>query len=283
MRRQCFLLLMENVLLNQHGHLHWLIISGTINNLPSRVQTTWQVQAPTSFVESAVNRNKFDFWYTPMHLIWDAVALLPCLREIADIHRGIEYKIPVRGNETRLFSDIPRSGFAKGLRNVPDDFEPYVIEHSTYLNMDPDLMLYEAYKLPWGKPKVIANAARKSADRWLINGVVDEQGLVCYQRFHGIWPKDDWPIEVIAALLNGPVANAFLSTHRTSRDNKIEVMKRIPIPRLSPSQIRLIVSLVREYMNFREQWSTQPEDATYFRASLPRNYTTDRWRTSHCI
>jgi len=227
-------------------------------------ETTWQVQAPTSFVESAVNRNKFDFWYTPIHLIWDALAFLPRLEEIADIHRGLEYKIPVRGNETRLFSDIPRQGFAKGLRNVPDDFEPYIIEHSTYLNMDPDLMLYEAYKLPWDKPKVIANAARKSADRWLINAVVDEQGLVCYQRFHGVWPKDDLPIEVIAALLNGPVANAFLSTHRTSRDNKIEVMKHIPIPRLSPSRIRLTVSLVREYMNYREQWYAQPENAVYF-------------------
>jgi hypothetical protein len=125
-------------------------------------------------------------------------------------------------------------------------------------------MLYEAYKLPWDKPKVIANAARKSVDRWLINGVVDEQGLVCYQRFHGIWPKGDLPIEVIAALLNGPVANAFLSTHRTSRDNKIEVMKHIPIPRLGPSQIRLIVSLVREYMSYLEKQHTWFEQAVYF-------------------
>jgi hypothetical protein len=72
------------------------------------------------------------------------------------------------------------------------------------------------------------------------------------------------PIEVIAALLNGPVANAYLSTHRTSRDNKIEVMKHIPIPRLSPSQIRLIVSLVREYMSYREKQHTWFEQAIYF-------------------
>ncbi|HYT43681.1 MAG TPA: N-6 DNA methylase, partial [Methylomirabilota bacterium] len=229
-----------------------------------RGTTTWSMQAPTSFVVNQVNSSDPDFWYTPIHPVWDALAYLPRLEEVTDIHRGIEYKIPVRENEERLFSDVPREGFAKGLRNVPENFEPYVIEHSTNLNMDPDLMLYEAYKLPWDKPKVIANAARKSADRWLINGVVDKQGLVCYQRFHGIWPKGDLPIEVIAALLNGPVANAFLSTHRTSRDNKIEVMKNIPIPRFSLSQIRLIVSLVREYMSYREQQYAWFEQAAYF-------------------
>ena len=188
--------------------------------------TTWSIEAPISFVEKQVDSGDPDFWYTPIHPIWDTLASLPRMEEVAEIHRGIEYKIPVKENEERLFSNIPREGFAKGLRNVPVDFEPYAIEHFTYLNMDPNLMLYEAYKLPWDKPKVIANAARKSRDRWLINGIVDEQGLVCYQRFHGIWPKGDLPIEVIAALLNGPVANAFLSTHRTSRDNKIEVIKQ---------------------------------------------------------
>jgi len=229
-----------------------------------RGRTTWSIQAPASYVEKQINSGDPDFWYTPIHPIWDALASLPRLEEVAEIHRGIEYKIPVKGNEERLFSNVPREGFAKGLRNVPEDFEPYAIEHSTYLNMDPNLMLYEAYKLPWDKSKIIANAARKSADRWLINGVVDKQGLVCYQRFHGIWPKGDLPVEIIASLLNGPVANAFLSTHRTSRDNKIEVIKQIPVPKLSPSQIRLIVSLVREYMSYREQAETWFEQATYY-------------------
>ena len=261
----------ETVLLTAHGkHTSrptWkfaLVDKKDYVKFTSTGETTWQVQAPASFVESQINKNKFDLWYTPMQLIWDALAFLPHLEDIAEIHRGIEYNIPIKGNEEKLFSKVSRQGFSEGLRNVPEDFEPYIIEHSTYLNMDTDLMLYEAYKYPWHKPKVIANAARISVDRWLINGVIDEKGLVCYQSFHGIWPKDDWPIEVIAALLNGPVANAFLSTHRTSRDNKIKVMKLIPIPKLNLSQVRLIVSLVKEYMNYRKQWFMQPEDSVYF-------------------
>ncbi len=108
------------------------------------------------------------------------------------------------------------------------------------------------------------NAARKSRGSWTITAAIDEQGLACYENFDGIWPAGDMPLEVIAALLNGPVANAFLSSHRTTRRNKIETIKRIPIPKLQPSLTHLIVSLVRSYRSYRKQWLEQPEQAKYF-------------------
>jgi hypothetical protein len=225
-------------------------------------QTTWQVQAPTSYVENQINRNNPNFWYTPMHPLWDALATLPRLESIADVHRGIEYK-SFRKNKEELVSDVPHEGFAKGLRLTTKNFEPYVPRHFTYFNMNPEKMLYEAYKLPWEKPKVIANAGRIRSDRWVIASVVDEQGLVCYQNFHGIWPIANIPVEVIAALLNSPVANAFLSTHRSAWHNRKDTITQIPIPELKPSQIHLIVSLVREYMFYRKHWEPWLEDAKH--------------------
>jgi len=175
--------------------------------------------------------------------------------------------ISLKDNEDKLFSEVPREGFVKGLRPVTSEFEPYITRTSTYLNMNPDVMLYEAYKLPWNKPKVLANAARIGTDRWLIAGAIDEQGLVCTQNFHGIWPTDSVPIEVIAALLNGPIANAFLSINRTSRHNQVRMLQQIPIPKFEPWQFHQIVSLVREYMATREQWLSQPEHAKYLGGS----------------
>ncbi len=229
-----------------------------------RGKPTWQIQAPESFAENQINKNNLDFWYAPLQEIWDELAYLLRLDEIAEIHRGIEYNVPFKGNETELVSDIPRKGFVKGLARVTDDFEPYIVKSFVYLSIDSNKRRRNAYKLPWEKPKVIANAARIGTDRWLIAGVIDEQGLVCYQNFHGIWPTSDVPLEVIAALLNGPVANAFLSTHRATWHNRKETINQIPVPLLSPSQIRLIVSLVREYIHYRELWYAQPEDTMYF-------------------
>jgi len=204
------------------------------------------------------------FGYGRLHRIWNELATLPRLGDIAEIHRGMEYNISLKDNEDKLFSEVPREGFVKGLRRVTGDFEPYIARSSTYLNMDLELQRREAYKLPWDRPKVIANAAHKgTGDRWLIAAAIDEQGLVCTQRFHGIWPTGSLPIEVIAALLNGPIANAFLSINRTSRDNQIRVLRQIPIPHFTKSQIHLIVSLVREYIATREQWLSQPKYAQY--------------------
>ena len=221
-------------------------------------QTTWQVQASTGFIEDQLNRNNPILWYTPIHHLWDALASLPRLESVAEIHRGIEYK-SFRKNKAELVTDVPREGFAKGLRLTTKGFEPYVPTYFAYFNMNREKMLYEAYKHPWEKPKVIANAGRIQSDRWVIASVVDDKGLVCYQNFHGIWPTANYPVEVIAALINSPIASAFLSTHRSAWHNRKETISQIPIPEFRHSQIRRIVSLVREYMLLREQWEPWQE------------------------
>lgn len=224
-------------------------------------EATSHREVPVGF---AHNESDISLWYSQLQHVWDELAYLPRFGKIAEIHRGIEYNIPVEENKSYLVSDIERSGFVKGLAHVMGDFEPYTTRSFLYLNIDRKLMRGNAYLYPWEQPKVIANAARLSRGPWTIAALIDEEGLVCYQRFHGIWPRGELPLEVIAALLNGPVANAYISSHRTARDNKIETIRQIPIPNLGLSQIRLIVSLVREYMFYREQWLAQPERAEYF-------------------
>jgi hypothetical protein len=201
------------------------------------------------------------FWHDRLQNIWDEIAFLPRLGDTVEIHRGMEYNLSVKDNEDKLFSEVPREGFARGLRYIISDFEPYIARPSIYLNMDPELQRQKAYKLPWDKPKVIVNAGRLSTDRWLIAGAIDEEGLIYTQNFHGIWPTGSLPIEVIAALLNGPVANAFLGFNRTSSDNQIRILREIPIPHFTSRRIQLITSLVREYMAIRKLWHTEPEHA----------------------
>ncbi len=194
----------------------------------------------------------------------NALSRLPMLGSVVDIRRGIQYNIPFKENAEELVSDQPRSGFVHGLAQVTTDFEPYHVKSFSYLNIDPQKRYRNAYKFPWSKPKVIVNAARKSRGSWTIVATVDEQGLVCYQNFHGIWPTGSYPIEVIAALLNNPVANAFVSSLQTARHNQKRTIEQIPIPELLPRQIRLITALVQEYTELRTQWLAEPERSVYF-------------------
>jgi hypothetical protein len=224
-------------------------------------EPTTCTEIPSSFAQDEAG---ITLWYSRLQRVWDELAHLSRFEEVAETHVGIEYKLPMKENEKELISELPRTGFIEGLARVTDDFEPYIIPYHSYLNMDPTKIRYEGYKRPWEKPKVIANSARISRGPWTIVATIDKQALVCFQNFHGIWPIGNLPLEVIAALLNGPVANAFLSTKRTSRRNKIETINQIPVPKLNISQIQLIVSLVREYRSCREQWRTQPDRADYY-------------------
>jgi hypothetical protein len=226
---------------------------------------TWQMKAAESFIKQEIDSPDPHFWYTPMQPVWDALAHLPYFESIADIHIGIQHNIPFKENQQSLVSSVPKANFVPGLTSVTDDFEPYIIQSFSYLNVDPAKMYRaNALLLRWNQSKVITNAVRLSRGPWTIAAALDEKGLVCMQNFHGIWSHGQYPLEVIAALLNGPVANAFLSTHNTTKHNKLGTTRQIPVPELRPSQIRLIVSLVQEYISYREQWLAQPERSKHF-------------------
>ncbi len=251
----------ETVLLIAHGqrtnYPRWYWASVEKRDLQKFLYTgevTSRIEVPTDFTQDEIG---ISLRYSRLQPLWDQLASLPHFGTIAEIHRGIEYNVPFRENEAELVSNEPRPKFVEGLVRVPDDFEPYIPGKISYLNADPKKMRGNAYKLSWEKPKVIVNAARLSRGPWTIAAVIDEQGLMCYQNFDGIWPTGNIPLEVIAALLNGPIANAFLSTHNAKRHNRIETIYQIPIPKLTLSQISFIVSLISEYKAFREQWQKQ--------------------------
>jgi hypothetical protein len=218
---------------------------------------TWQYELAGNAVQDTVNPS---FWHTPLQRVWNALAHLPQLGSVAEIHRGIEYNRPLKTHAPELVDEHPRPGFVAGLLNVREGFEPYDISTVRFLNIDPEVMLYEAYKLPWEQPKVLANAARLSRGSWVIAAAIDEQGLIATQRFHGIWPRGDIPLEIFAALLNSPIANAFVKLHpATNRDNQKRVIEQIPFPTLTTAQTQSIMTLVRQYQTTRGLWRIYPE------------------------
>jgi len=179
----------------------------------------------------------------------------PLLGQVADMHRGIEYIGAVEDH----IATSPKQGFVPGLQNVEDGLEPYVVRQWKYLNVDPAVMRRKAYLLPWHEKKVIVNSARIGRGPWRMVVAIDELGLVCSQRFHGIWPKGDTALELIAAVLNGPVANVLLSASETTRDNLIRRLKAIPLPRLSAHDIALVCKLVQAYRSLPERQTGQGE------------------------
>ncbi len=91
------------------------------------------------------------------------------LREIAVLHRGIEWNLPLKiggvetGNRDKLVSSQPKPGFSIG---VPPEAEISCLTtpQLKYLDTRPTNQRGNAYKQPWNLPKVILNAVTKVSE-----------------------------------------------------------------------------------------------------------------------
>lgn len=193
-------------------------------------------------------------WIGPLDEVWRATSVLARLGQIADIHRGVEFRVPFVEHREELISRKPLPGFRQAVHRVEESLEPFLITGRAYLNMAPAVQRGHAYQLPWDKPKLIVNAVRRTRGRWKITAAADSEGLVCYQNFHGVWPRSGLRLEALTAILNGPVANAFVSTREAQRGIRIQTLKGVPIPALTSEQEDTLVALVRDYVKMRVEW-----------------------------
>lgn len=218
----------------------------------------WETGKPTWENQGSIARSisiSTPLWEHPLTTnLKEYLKDFPTLENVADIHRGIEYNDSILNH----ISDVAQDGYKNGLHRVSDGLSPYVIHGSKFIDLDPNSMLYEAYLRPWHLQKVIVNAARISGRVWRTIAAIDEDGLYCYQRFHGIWPKDCFSSEIIAAVLNGMVANALLSASQHTRDNLIKDLYSIPVPDFEKDDIDWIKYLITEY-----RASLDAEDTAY--------------------
>ena len=127
-------------------------------------------------------------------------------------------------------------------------FYAFQIPHLKYLNINADEQRRGAWQYDWSRPKAILPKARVSRGRWRMVSFADREGITCHHTFYGVWPSVSYYDEVLlAAVLNSPVANAFVAAHEGNRDITKEILAMIPMPKFSPSAAQTIHHLVARY------------------------------------
>ncbi|MBC7783606.1 MAG: SAM-dependent DNA methyltransferase [Burkholderiales bacterium] len=186
--------------------------------------------------------------------VWECLRSNQPLEKCADLHRGIEWNEALTedgvetGNRSRFIKQSPTNGFMKGVA-PRTTFSVFEKPQTPYLDMRPQNQRGSSYQNDWKSHKVIVNKARRSRGAWRMAAFPDQEGIACYQTFIAIWPKPDcYDVVVLSAILNGPLANAFVAT-REKRDIKIETLLRLPLPYLSESQQDKIRKLVHQYQS----------------------------------
>jgi hypothetical protein len=196
-----------------------------------------------------------DLAVPPLSEVWERLKALPTLLAAADIHRGVQWKPPFQ--EGKYLSPTPKPGFIPGTNSAEDQYYCFEKPKPIYLCDKKEFRQYQAWGEPWSLPKVVMNAVRVSQiGPWKIAAFTDDNGTLYSQNFHCLWPKGAWTTKTIAALLNGPVAAAFVASRETSKHITKTVLERVPIPHLQPDQVAAIERLVDAYLAVRANTSS---------------------------
>jgi len=241
-------------------HRHSYVANRMVNDDPnswSAFEKSHEVSSESSS-NQAPEDSRRSFLIPSLPELWTFLASHPLLGDVGEIHRGIEWNLPltVDGKETGNRSKVIRTGPSDGFRCgiAPQTrFSQFQIPETAYLNMKPEVQRGNAWQRNWEKPKAILNKSSRSRGRWRLAAFPDSDGLVCYQTYFGIWPKsgsyDEW---LLAAVLNSPVANAFVATREGKTDITKETLLSIPIPVFTQIQKDKVRHLAQEYQRVAE-------------------------------
>jgi hypothetical protein len=184
--------------------------------------------------------------------VWSHLRDFPKLKnQIAIIHRGIEWLAPF--DREKYISPVPKPGFKRGVA-LAKGMKALELPHQEYLDMRPESRRREeAFTLAWNKPKAVIPKARLSRGPWCLAAFADEVGLVCYQNFIALWPCGAWTAKSLAAILNSPVASAYVATRSDKLDIREETVESIPLPRVGQEDRDAIESCVDKYLKAIEE------------------------------
>jgi hypothetical protein len=99
------------------------------------------------------------------------------------------------------------------------------------MNLAPEVILRGGIGTTAEIPQVLLNYAPASRGPWRLKALIDKLGHPVTSRFIPVRPTGpSYSLEVLWALLNSPVANAYAFSHLGKRDNIVRDVRRIPMP-----------------------------------------------------
>ncbi|HEX5259114.1 MAG TPA: N-6 DNA methylase [Sphingomicrobium sp.] len=182
-----------------------------------------------------------ELWIPPLHTLWAHLSHNPALGEQLEVHRGIEWNYA----QDQASSCEEQPGYRRGFATARN-LKQYLLPQPVWLDCRSDTLRGNAIDHPWGKPKLMANAGRLSRGPWRIAATPDSCGLIGSQQWFGMWPRgqaSDCDLAALAAIVNGPVANAYLAVHSPAKGIRISAVSAIPMPVALPD----VSELVTEY------------------------------------
>lgn len=203
-------------------------------------------------------------WSPPLQHVWSALRDFPRLGGLVHGHWGLRWHGELK-KTPRVF-DVPDRDRVPGHMDS-SALDQFVLGAPRYLDAGPGAIRW-GHTYDWNAPKILANAGRLSRGYWRLAAAVDREGRRASQQFIAFWPvsnRVDMDLDAVAALLNGPVVNAFLAEHSFDKRFRIRTLERAPIPEHIPETLG---DLSRAYGAAARRADSKPEDLARLLAAV---------------
>lgn len=188
-----------------------------------------------------------ELWLPPLVALWQYLASNPKLQTLVHGHWGLRWEGGKQSSRTKA---SPAPGWSPGVLNSIDMYQ-FRLGDISYLDTR-EAEIFGALDLPWKERKILANAGRKSRKYWCFAAAVDRSGLFASQQFIGLWPHADTiDLDALAALLNGPVVNAFMREHSFDKRFRIGALLSAPLPELVPARLGDLARLYAQEVSLK--------------------------------
>ncbi len=205
------------------------------------------------------------FLLPELEAVWHACRGLPLLKEIADLGRGIEYEsaeeIPPG---TQTFAAKSFRGSRIGYAKLDKGQFVHQPPPAVWLNLDPDVIRRKGTGCDEGIAQILVNRFRISREHWRLKAILDPEGRPVKNDLLTVRPQGSGiSILYLWAILNSPLANAFLLTHSRDAENRRGTFLTIPVPTASGPALTELEGRVERYLAAARS-ETMPRDLPGF-------------------
>lgn len=181
--------------------------------------------------------------------VWDSLRYLRPLSNILEIKIGVQHD-PSKVVPQKDYKDIRFRDSVEAVTSAENGISSFIISKTRYIPFSKEKRRRNAWSYDWKKNKIIIPCNRMSAGPWKFCAAIDYERRLATRNFYVGWIKDNcYSIELVSAILNSPIAAAFVFAHSPNRIIPKRIYDSIPIPSNLESIDDEIKNLVIRYIN----------------------------------
>ena len=198
----------------------------------------WMEEPDVRFLSSPLERS-----------VWDAIRTPKRLRDFALVRNGI---IPGKDQRADHFDKSRKDQEWRPWLSGARDFEPYVVNprEAEFVKYPGNLQrprtdLESVFDSP--RSKILVNSGRAPGNPWRVYAAIDDVGYYPSQGVHCVLPKDESvSFEEFIAVLNSPVASAWIDSRNRRRWVGENTLRDLPFPVFTEPQREVVIAQVKQ-------------------------------------